>query len=187
MKKKLLLTVAVIMALFTMTVSASETVTAIYNSSKVIVDNTEVAFEAYNIDGSNYFKLRDIAYTFSPTDAQFSPYYGFDIKWDAEQNAINIIRTYEWDESTYTAAGGEMELGDGTNKNAVLSTASVLLNGEPIELTAYNINGNNYFKLRDLAKALDFAVDWDAESNSVIVYTYFSQEEYDDIKSSGWF
>ena len=36
----------------------------------------------------------------------------------------------------------------------------VYLDGEYIPLTAFNINGNNYFKLRDLCQALDISISW---------------------------
>ena len=34
------------------------------------------------------------------------------------------------------------------------------LDGQPIEMEAYNINGNNYVMLRDIGKALGFNVYW---------------------------
>ena len=163
--------------------SAANEVIAKYTSSKILVDNVEVAFEAYNIGGSNYFKLRDIAYQFSPQDAFFSPYYGFEVIWDGKLNAINIIKTGDWDDSMYTPVGGELAKGDGKDKKAVPCKSSIYLNGEPISLTAYNIGGNNYFKLRDLGAALDFAVDWDEENKTVIVCSYMSQDFYDEIKA----
>ena len=36
-------------------------------------------------------------------------------------------------------------------------------NGVKADLTAYKIEGNNFFRLRDLGKALDFYVGWTAE------------------------
>ena len=40
-----------------------------------------------------------------------------------------------------------------------------------MKLTAYTINGNNFFKLRDLGSALDFYVGWDAAAGTVVVDT----------------
>ena len=34
-------------------------------------------------------------------------------------------------------------------------TSPILLNGAPVEIEAYNINGHNYFKLRDIGKKQD--------------------------------
>ena len=44
----------------------------------------------------------------------------------------------------------------------------ILLNGQEIQLTGYTINGNNYFKLRDLGKALNFYVGWSKEQGMFI-------------------
>ncbi len=38
-------------------------------------------------------------------------------------------------------------------------------------MTAYTINGNNYFKLRDLGQAFNFGVTWDQENNAVVIDT----------------
>ena len=46
-------------------------------------------------------------------------------------------------------------------------TSPILLNGAPVEIEAYTINGHNYFKLRDLGKVLNFNVGW---SNSRGIY-----------------
>jgi len=35
------------------------------------------------------------------------------------------------------------------------TTSKVLVNGKIVEFEAYNINGYNYFKLRDLAQAVN--------------------------------
>ena len=55
------------------------------------------------------------------------------------------------------------------------STNPIIVNGEQVELTAYMIEGNNYFKLRDLGKALGFGVAWDANRKSVIIDTSVSE------------
>ena len=40
-------------------------------NAKVLVNGEEVAFDAYTIDGSNYFKLRDLAFVLNGTEKQF--------------------------------------------------------------------------------------------------------------------
>ena len=52
---------------------------------------------------------------------------------------------------------------------ATLSTNRVLVDGQEVCLTAYNINGNNYVKLRDIGKAVGFEVYWDSENGCVQV------------------
>ena len=50
-------------------------------------------------------------------------------------------------------------------------TSPILLNGVPVEIEAYNINGHNYFKLRDIGKAVGFNVYWNAEDGTVQIET----------------
>ena len=53
------------------------------------------------------------------------------------------------------------------NVAAVLSTQPVTVDGKPVQVTAYNIDGSNYFKLRDMAEILDVGVWYDAAENTV--------------------
>ena len=50
-------------------------------------------------------------------------------------------------------------------------TSPILLNGAPVEIEAYNINGHNYFKLRDIGKAVGFNVYWKSEDGTVQIET----------------
>jgi Leucine-rich repeat (LRR) protein len=43
--------------------------------------------------------------------------------------------------------------------------------GKNIAFDAYNIGGNNYFKLRDIGAAFDFGVDWDGQRNTIVIDT----------------
>jgi len=90
----------------------------------------------------------------------------FEIGWNDATRAIDITPGLP-----YTAVGGELVPGDGQPVQAVTSTAVVYINGEKADLAAYNIRGNNYFKLRDLGAALDFGVSYDAETNTVLIDT----------------
>ena len=137
-----------------------ESASALPTASKILVDGEEISFDAYNINGNNYFKLRDLAKVLSGTEKQF------EVSWDNEARAINLISG-----KAYTPVGGEMTPGDGTEKVAQLTDASIYLNGELIKLTAYNIGGNNYFKLRDVGEVFDFDVSWDNESKTITVDT----------------
>lgn len=46
---------------------------------------------------------------------------------------------------------------------------NIIVNGEKTEFEAYNINGYNYFKLKDLGEKLDFSVVWDEANQSVLI------------------
>lgn len=145
----------------------TDVVTANPTGSKVVVDGSHIAFEAYEIDGSNYFKLRDIAMAINGSGKQFQ------VGWDGANNAINLTTN-----AAYTPDGKELVVSENpTVREAKLTESRIYLNGEEVQLTAYSIGGNNYFKLRDLGKIIDFAVNWDGELNMIGVDTSNSYEE----------
>jgi len=120
---------------------------ATYSNSPVYVNNKKVSFKAYTINGNNYFMLRDLAYVFSGTEKQF------DVTWNGK---INLVSG-----KAYTVAGGELSSGDGTAKPYTKNQSGILVDGKPVEFEAYTIDGNNYFKLRDVCKYFDIGVIWD--------------------------
>lgn len=129
-------------------------------TSKVLVNGTNTSFDAYNINGNNYFKLRDVAEIVKGTEKQF------EVEWNPQMKAINLISN-----QPYTAVGGEMMQGDGKTKSASLNNSKIYQDGYEVGLTAYNINGNNYFKLRDIASAFDIGTTWDSKTNTVAIDT----------------
>lgn len=52
---------------------------------------------------------------------------------------------------------------------ATLSTNRVLVDGQEVRLTAYNINGNNYVMLREIGRAVGFNVYWNSDAKCVQV------------------
>lgn len=56
-------------------------------------------------------------------------------------------------------------------ENAGTTDSSVYINGSKVKVEGYNIKDNNYFKLRDIGRLLDFAVEWDGETNSIRINT----------------
>lgn len=145
-----------------------ERIAARYTNSSVWVDGKEVAFEAYNINNNNYFKLRDIAKVVSGSEKQFN------VLWNGEQKKIVLAKNV-----TYEEVGGELVPGDGTDKTGIKCASEILDNdGNVIDaLAAYTINNNNYFKLRDLGAWFDFDVTWDGENKRIIVDTTKSYTE----------
>jgi hypothetical protein len=141
-------------------IAAPPKLTATPTSSAVIVNGERIAFDAYLIGGNNYFKLRDLAFVLSGTEKQF------ELSWDGAANAIYISTGVP-----YTAVGGEMS-GKGSGAKTPQPTNSrIFLNCVETAFTAYGIEGNNYFKLRDIGRALDFSVEWDGANNAIIIDT----------------
>ena len=129
-------------------------------SSTVIVNGQKVEFDAYLINDSNYFKLRDLAYVLNGTEKQFA------VNWLEEINSISLRSG-----RPYYPVGGEMTgKGSGT-KEALLTSSSIFLDNEYIYPTVYSIEDNNYFKLRDIAKAFNIGLDWDEASQTITIDT----------------
>lgn len=134
--------------------------TAQASSCTVLVDGEQVAFEAYEINGNNFFKLRDIAAALSSTDKKFG------ITWYETSQVIAMSPG-----SNYTEVGGELEIGDGTDKMYVSSPVSVFKKYEQLYFKGYAIDGNNYFKLREVCMALDVGVGWDEATQTITIDT----------------
>lgn len=116
----------------------------------------------YKIDGSNYFKVRDVAAILNGTDKQFS--VGFD-------NVTKCVTLTSGE--AYQMTGSELAAeSSGGTVTALTSDNAIYINGERMNLKAYKINGSNYFKLRDLGQALDFHVGYDNNVKSIMVSGY---------------
>ena len=50
-----------------------------------------------------------------------------------------------------------------------MTTATLMLDRELTFAAAYNINGNNYYKLRDLGRLIGFAVGWNPVTETVSI------------------
>ena len=138
---------------------------AVPTASTILLNGMEVKVGAYNIDGSNYFKLRDIAYMLNGTEKQFNVAYN---------GALNsIVLTSR---QSYTPVGGEMTTGNLETMETSATSSKIIKDGVEIEMAAYNIDGNNYFKLRDLGEKFNFGVDYDEKTNSVQVSTGNSED-----------
>ena len=130
------------------------------SSQALTVDGRAVDCEIYNIDGSNYFKLRDLAFLLNGTGSQF------DVGYDAGRRLVSITTR-----SAYTdVQGTELVIGEDQSATTVLSSQSIMIDGTVRgDLSAYNIGGSNYFRLRELGDALGFDVDYDSVTRTMLV------------------
>ncbi|MDD4688869.1 MAG: WG repeat-containing protein [Eubacteriales bacterium] len=136
-------------------------------SATVLVNGKEIKFDAYEIAGYNFFKLRDLATVVSGTQKQF------EVVWNESDNRIDLIS-----DKPYTPVGGELSVGGKeATVSATMSTSSLTVDDYVIGLVAYNINDNNYFKLRDVAKAFNIGVTWDDATQTIGIDTTIGYEE----------
>jgi hypothetical protein len=126
------------------------------------VNGIRVDCERYNIDGNNYFQLRDLAYVLNGTGSQFS------VGYDSAAKSVSLTTG-----EGYASLGTEMQMSDFDKiDTAAPSNDKLVINGEDrSDLSAYKIGGHNYYKLAELGPALGFQVSYDTPSRTMIVIT----------------
>jgi hypothetical protein len=148
------------------------TATAQPSNQAMTVNGAAVNPDRYNINGSNYFKIRDLATLLNGTAAQFEIEYA--------NGSINILPG-----RAYTPVGGELGARGTANVPATLSTDKLTLNGAAVTLTAYKINGSNYFKIVDVGAAFGFGVAYDDTTRTVAVNTLLNSGDADAVMAEG--
>ena len=127
-------------------------------TQKLLVNGEEKEVSVYRIGGGTYFRLRDIAALLTGSSAQFG--VGYD-----EASRTVVITAGE----AYSALASDLQALEDQSDTAEKSSQSVQLNGETVELEAYNIGGWNFFKLTDLGAKLGFDVGYDMAAGAVTV------------------
>lgn len=118
----------------------------------VYVDTTRVYPTGYNIKDNNYFRLRDVGQL-----------VGFGVDWDETTRTVVITS-----DRTTPVLTGLLDMAQ-TGSTAKLSPQRITVDGEEVSLTSYLIRGNNYIKLRDIAKEIHFGVEYDMASKKVTI------------------
>ena len=130
------------------------------SAQSLTVDGGFVSCDKYNIDGYNYFKLRDLATLLNGTGSEF------DVGWDAAQNLVTITTGRGYAQPN----GTELKIGADLSSTVVSSSQTIMIDGTlRSDLTVYNIGGNNFFQLRELGEALGFDVEYDEAANTAMV------------------
>lgn len=112
----------------------------------------------YKINDSNYFKIRDLAAILNGTEKQLS------VGYDSSLNSVTATTGQGYVKQAGDLAGAPA----GGTKDAQPSNDMIYINGKKVAAEVYKIDGNNYFKLRDLGKALNFYVGWSADQGMYI-------------------
>ncbi len=166
---KAVVSLALIVMLLASLCAPAFAATTVLSPQKMTVNGKAVDCEKYNIDGSNYFKLRDLAALLDGTTSQF------DVDYD-EASKTMVVTTGE----AYTHKNGtELKTGVDNSATTVLSAQTLKVDGEVVDLTAYNIGGVNFFKLRELGKVLHYYVDYDEASNTAKVKAQREEEDWE--------
>jgi len=166
--KALLSLVLAFMLVLSLGVPALAAGTAAVSRQKLTVDGKAVECEKYAIGGYNYFKLRDLAMLLNGTNSQFA------VDFDGDTRTV-FITTGE----AYTPVGGELNTGKDNSATCTASEWKVEVNGESADISAYALGGYNFFKLRDLGKAIGFYVHYDEATDTAVVDQSEEDEAWD--------
>lgn len=159
MKKKISLLLAILMlvTLIPTAFAESKTVDAVKNTKKVTLDGEEVMVGAYDVEGYNYLKLRDIAAILNGKKCQFS------VGYDEPTKLISVELT-----KAYEKVEGDLAEIKDEKAKAIVSVKKILVNGEEKEVKTALINEYNYMRLRDLGSLVGLNVGYD-KVNKVIM------------------
>ncbi len=130
------------------------------SAPELSVNGESVYVSSYNIDGYNYFKIRDLAQILSGTEKSFP------VSWDGESSRIDLAAG-----ESYVPVGGECEENAALPEQILPSGARLYMDGAYVFASAYNIDGYNYFKLRDIMSLLNVEVEWDHDTRRVSLNT----------------
>ena len=160
--KKRILTLALAICLALLLIPSVSAAQVSRSNQGLAIDGESVAAQAYNIDGSNYFRLRDLAYLLNGTGSQFS------VDYDRQANTVVVVTG-----EAYSPIGTELAgIDAGEPGSVVPSPQSLRIDGQDVGgIDAYNIDGSNYYKLRDLGPVLDFDVDYDTGTRTMLIAT----------------
>ena len=162
MKKAISVLLALVLCFSLAGMAFADGATAAPSPQRFLVNGEDagVFCDIYNINNYNYFKLRDIAALLEGTEAQFA------VGYDNATRTVTITTggTYIWTGNDLNAVGSA------ASAKAELSSQTLTVDGKTVTgLSVYNINGSNYFKLRELGDLLGFTVSYDGATDTAAV------------------
>ena len=137
------------------TAGAANALTAVPTRTKgqaVYVGSTRVYPTGYNINDNNYFKLRDVG-----------KLAGFGVDWNEDTRTVEISTTRTAPELTGITDTAV------TGATAKPTDQRITVDGKEVSMTAYKIKGNNYVKLRDIGKTINFGVSFNMATKTVSI------------------
>ena len=162
MKKKILILLMILMSLMPTKTFAKGEVQGLKSPQDLYINKQRTDLKGYNIKDHNYYRLRDLASLLKIHDLNFS------LWGDDKRIIINLDETYE-----DTKNQGIILKEDKAQALEKEITLKLIKNGkaESYQFKAYNIDGYNYFKLRDMGKYLNYDVDYDEKNNLAMIFT----------------
>lgn len=134
---------------------------ATLSTANILINGTPASVGGYSVNDTNFFKIRDIAMLLRNTSSKFN------VAWDELNQAISITPGED-----YVVIGGELVSDVPEKIEVVENNTPIFVNGRQTAITAYNINGSSYFKIRDIADAVGFNIEWDGVTQTINIVTY---------------
>ena len=165
-----LLMVMALMLALVLPAAADETPAVVRSAQKLVVfgggpEGRTAECGAFNIDGYNYFRLRDLAVALADSSCRFN------VAYDAEKNAVVITTGAAYTGPTEQPVWNlpfNAKLEDYVRR----SSQTLLIDGKTVDgLTVYSIGEFNWFQLRELQKYLGYSVSFDEASNEARIHT----------------
>ena len=159
MKKRRILYLALVMILgISVSIFADGELKAINSEQQVKLNDEIVNVAGYMVEDSNYYKIRDIAAVLNNTKAKFN------VSYNTEKKSVEITTG-----ESYMIENADLNSSKVEAKTVLKGNQKVFINGKETNLQSYLINGNNYFKLRDLGTTLNFEVNFDDPTKTVLM------------------
>nr|WP_296154679.1 DUF1343 domain-containing protein [uncultured Peptoniphilus sp.] len=144
------------------TISEAKSARGVKSPQKLRVDGELTDVRGYNIEGYNYYRLRDLAKALEGK---------IDFSVEGDSKIITMDRKGRYKSFQGDNIGGERE-------QAIPKTMNIRVKGEnPVDIIekTYNIRGFNYFQLRSMGEILGFSVDYNRTKNEALITTTSSK------------
>ena len=164
MNKQMIICVFVFVIMFCciiFTAQAADGINAKYTTSVVSIDDNEIIFAVFEINGQQYFRIRDIAYALIGTRKQFN------VAWDADTRTVTITSGLPYSSVTLS----EIHESPPDDKTAIKISHKYLADGKTVHIVTYNIDDESYVRLTDIGNALNFYTLWNESTGKYFVDT----------------
>ena len=142
------------------------------NIQNIKVDGKTVQIQTYNVGSSNYVRLRDIAAIMKNTQKPF------DVQWLEGHIILFKDTEYQGYKNQAISQSGIGIRGveplcylthEEYEQILEISLLEYCTHNADLHARTININDENYIKLRDISKLINFSVDWDSNTKTVII------------------
>ena len=120
-----------------------------------------VTLYTYLLNGENYVRLHDLAWYCSAGSSAFSA------RWSGADSAVYLTTG-----GIYISGGTEnLVHTPGAIPSSLIQPDpyTLYVDGEPVSVRSYTINGYGYYNLRELCAALGMSVEWDASLRTIVL------------------